>query len=96
MPSIDFARLSAPFDPSVVSWRVGSTTTAKDRGLPLAYIDARDVMERLDDVCGPAAWQCRYAQSDQNRTICEIGLLILSHRGCPRTSPLLPSFTSSL
>ena len=72
---IDFKRLSDPFPPEAVSWRVGSTTQDKTRGLPLAYIDARDVMDRLDEVCGLAGWQCRYAQSDKDRTICEIGVL---------------------
>src|SRR3546814_7926738 len=28
-----------------------------DAAAALAYIDARDVMRRLDDVCGPAGWQ---------------------------------------
>ena len=49
-----FQRLSAPFPPDRVSWRIGSTTKDKTRGMALAYIDARDVMERLDNVVGPA------------------------------------------
>ncbi len=74
--TIDFSKLLAPFPPEAVSWRVGSTNKDKTRGLPLAYIDARDVMDRFDEVVGPQNWQCRYAQSDQNRTICEIGIRI--------------------
>ncbi|WP_414617650.1 Rad52/Rad22 family DNA repair protein [Dyadobacter sp. 32] len=53
-------KLCAPFDPSLVSWRVGSTTKNKDKGMALAYIDARDVMRRLDEVLGPENWQDRY------------------------------------
>jgi len=52
--------LSKPFPPSSVSWRVGALTKAKDKCIPLAYIDARDVMERLDEVVGPENWACRY------------------------------------
>lgn len=71
----DFAKLSAPFPANRVSWRVGSTTQDKKRGMALAYIDARDVMERLDEVCGPAGWQCRYPHAN-GKTVCEIGILV--------------------
>lgn len=66
--------LKRPFDPRHVSWRVGATSKAKDRGIALAYLDARDVMRRLDDVFG-MDWQCRYTHAE-NKTICEIGVLI--------------------
>lgn len=72
---IDFAKLRAPFPPEKVSWRVGSTTQDKSRGLALAYIDARDVMQRLDDVCGPAGWQCRYPHAN-GKTVCEVGIRV--------------------
>ena len=62
--SDDFRRLTAPFDPARVSWRVGSTNKDKTRGMALAYIDARDVMDRLDDVCGPEGWQRRYPHAE--------------------------------
>lgn len=70
---MDFASLKAPFPPDRISWRVGSTTANKDRGMALAYIDARDVQDRLDAVCGPAGWQCRYHLLGVT-TVCEIGL----------------------
>jgi hypothetical protein len=71
-----FEQLAAPFDPSEVDWRVGSTSK-KDpnnpKGMALAYIDARTVMDRLDTVCGPAGWQCRYVM-EGSKTVCEIGI----------------------
>lgn len=70
-----FDALSAPFPPDRVSWRVGSTTQDKSKGMALAYIDARDVMERLDAVCGPAGWQRRHPHVT-GTTTCEIGLLV--------------------
>lgn len=70
-----FDRLKAPFDPSRVSWRVGSTTSDKKRGLAFAYIDARDVMERLDDVCTPSGWQNKYTHAN-GKTVCDIGIKI--------------------
>jgi hypothetical protein len=72
---IDIKALTAPFPPDRVSWRVGSTTQDKRRGLALAYIDARDVMERLDKVCGPENWQSRYPHAT-GKTVCEIGIKI--------------------
>jgi hypothetical protein len=75
IPPIDFGKLSAPFPPDRVSWRVGSTTQDKQKGMALAYIDARDVMGRLDDVCGPGGWQCRYLAVG-TKTSCEIGVRI--------------------
>lgn len=66
-------RLKAPFDPMVVSWRVGSTDQAKKKGMALAYIDARDVMERLDEVVGPENWQNNYSHA-QAKTVCNLGI----------------------
>lgn len=67
--------LAEPFPPEAISWRVGSTTKDKSRGLALAYIDARDVMDRLDRVMG-VAWQCRYPLAEGHLLICEISLYI--------------------
>src|SRR3546814_5026472 len=47
---IDYTALSKPFPPSAVSWRSQSLTKDGTKALALAYIDARDVMRRLDDV----------------------------------------------
>lgn len=54
---MDLKKLKEPFPTSLVSWRVGATNAKKNNGkatsgIALAYIDARDVMERLDEVCG--------------------------------------------
>jgi hypothetical protein len=67
-------QLSAPFDPDRVSWRVGATSGDKSKGLALAYIDARDVMQRLDEVAG-AGWQCTYPHAG-TKTVCSIGIKI--------------------
>lgn len=70
-----FDRLAAPFPPDRVSWRVGSTNQDKTRGMALAYVDARDVQDRLTEVMG-SGWQCRYIPMPNGTTCCEIGLLI--------------------
>jgi len=68
-----FARLAAPFPPDAVSWRVGSTTKDKAKGMALAYIDARDVMDRLDEVLGPDSWSDSYDVHGP-RVICTLSL----------------------
>jgi hypothetical protein len=68
-----FEKLAEPFPPDAISWRVGSTNGEKTKGLALAYLDARDVMDRFDLVCGPAGWQCRYSHAN-GKTVCDIGL----------------------
>lgn len=71
---IDLARLAAPFPPSAISWRVGATNSDKTKGLALAYIDARDVMRRLDEVVGPPNWQDEFVETAKGRVICRIGI----------------------
>ena len=71
--------LKKPFPVSAISWRAGATNSKKNGGKPnkciaLAYIDARDVMNRLDEVFG-INWHCKYSHADK-KTICEISVLI--------------------
>jgi hypothetical protein len=68
------ALLFAPFPDKAISWRVGSTTKDKSRGMALAYIDARDVMRRLDDACGAGGWQCEYVDMSNGTICCRIGI----------------------
>lgn len=74
--TIDWKALAAPFPPDAVSWRVGSVTRDKTRGMALAFLDARDVMNRLDAVLGPAGWQCRYSHADDKKTVCDIAVKV--------------------
>lgn len=69
-------KLECPFSPSSVSWRIGRKTQDKSKAQLLAYIDARDVMERLDRAIGFSNWQCRYNLAENGLLICEIGLRI--------------------
>lgn len=72
--------LSQPFAASSISWRAGATNKNKtpdkkpSKCIALAYIDARDVMRRLDDVFG-MQWECHYTHADK-KTICEIRVLV--------------------
>jgi hypothetical protein len=44
--------------------------------MALAYIDARDVQDRLDECCGIGGWQNRYVPMHDKKTVCEIGIRI--------------------
>ena len=49
------AELKKPFPEKLVRWRIGHRSG--DRAMVLAYITARDVMKRLDDVVGIDGWK---------------------------------------
>lgn len=68
-------QLKEPFDPKFVKWRVGATNADKTKGIALAYIDSREVMKRLDDVCGIGNWQDRLVPIDKG-FVCEIDVWI--------------------
>jgi hypothetical protein len=71
----DIARLYAEFPRKAISWRAQSLTRDGSKAMALAYIDARDVMDRLDTVVGPSNWQRNYTHAEK-KTICSIGIKI--------------------
>lgn len=84
--AIKLARLAAPFPPKAVHWRIGVTSKNSggqpERGLALAYLDARDVMDRFDLVLGQNAWQCRHEfhqRAEQVMAVCHIGVRLDDH-----------------
>lgn len=70
------ADLSAEFPRDAIHWRAQTLTRNGDKALALAYLDARDVMDRLDNVCGPENWQSRYVETAKGRVLCEIGIKV--------------------
>lgn len=69
---MDLEALKSPFNPTLISWRCGATNGDKTKGIALAYLNARDVMERLDEVCGASGWQARYPFMG----CCDIGIKV--------------------
>ncbi|TWI05140.1 hypothetical protein LPJ38_24195 [Bradyrhizobium daqingense] len=74
-----FDELCRPFAAEEIEWRIGSTNADKTKGMALAYMDARAVMDRFDAVCGPDGWQCNYTMAGAI-AICNIGVLMPSDR----------------
>lgn len=76
--------LKKPFPEMATHWRVGSTNKKSQekktgdkyakatKGLPLAYIDARDVMDRLDFIFGVDGWADEYVETQSGRIICTL------------------------
>lgn len=72
------AELAAPFPPEAVHWRAQTVSerNGKHSALALAYLDARDVQDRLDGVCGPHNWTDSYIETPKGRIIGTIGVNI--------------------
>lgn len=71
-----FTALAAPFLREAVSWRAQSMNKEGTKAMALAYIDARDVMRRLDEVIGPANWQDSYTETPTGTALCTISIRI--------------------
>jgi hypothetical protein len=63
-----FDRLAAPFPADVIGWK--AQAVSGERALVVAYIDARTVMDRLDEVVGPENWRDNYRVQDNGTVIC--------------------------
>ena len=67
-------QLAAPFPPDVVGWKPQSVKG--NRAMALCYIDARDVMDRLDDAAGPANWYDSYDVLNDGCAVCRLTVII--------------------
>jgi len=67
-------RLHAPFNCKEIEWKIQVATQDKSRGMAVAYMDARAVQKRLDDVVGPFNWKNVYSLWHDNAQICGIGI----------------------
>ncbi len=76
---MNLRELSEPFPQENVHWRVQGTPFARQGeyfAMALAYIDARDVMDRLDEVCGSHCWQSEFFETASGRVVCRLGIKI--------------------
>jgi hypothetical protein len=58
-----------------IQWRVSRKTKDKKKAWVLAFIDAREARDRLNEVIGFNNWQTKYSCQD-SKTICELILRI--------------------
>src|SRR5262245_19672240 len=66
--------LAAPFDDSEVKFK--PQVVKGNRALALAYVDARAIMDRLDNVLGVGNWQDHYQLLLDNSVMCRLRLRI--------------------
>ncbi len=64
--------LAAPFDPREVKFK--PAVVNGNRALALAYVDARVIQDRLDDVLGVAGWQDEYECMPDGSVVCRLRL----------------------
>lgn len=67
-------QLAAPFPAADIEWRVARAGTKNGRvwAQVLAYITARAIMERLDDVFGVEGWKEEFRAGPAGGVICRI------------------------
>jgi len=67
--------LKAPFKEDELEFRVGATNKDKSMGLALAYVEARAIQNRLDEVVGFNNWKVTYREVNGG-FICSMSLRI--------------------
>ncbi len=76
---IDFKALAAPFPENDIEWRIqssGINNNGKVWAKCLAYITNRAIMDRLDEIVGPANWKNQFAPGPLGGIICGISIKI--------------------
>lgn len=71
-------KLTEPFPPSDVEWRIQSCGAKNDRvwALVIAYITNRAIQERLDEVCGPENWRNEFSPAPDGGVLCGISIRV--------------------
>lgn len=69
-------QLAAPFPASDIEFRAGATNKDKTKCLALAYLTARAVQERLDDVLGIDGWYDTYRPGPGGGVLCALSIRI--------------------
>lgn len=61
--AIDYSKLRSPFDAQALEWRVQRAGSGQKGpwAIIVPYINARMIIDRLDEVCGPQSWRDSYA-----------------------------------
>jgi hypothetical protein len=72
--SIEWRRLTEPFPATDVEWRIGQAGKSGEKvwAKVLAYITARAIQERLDEVFGPGGWKNEYRAGPNGGLLCRI------------------------
>jgi len=77
-PELIAWELKRPFPPNIIK------TTKKPGGGEFSYIDARDLMARLDAVVGVDGWQTTYSEVD-SKVCCKLAIRYGGHNWVERS-----------
>src|SRR5688572_12372753 len=80
--------LSAPFEPTEIKFKPG--VVSGNRALALAYVDARVIQDRLDEVLGVMGWQDDYEWLPDGSVVCRLRIR-LEMSGSPRLTWAVPA-----
>lgn len=70
-----YEKLKEKFDEKDLEFRVGATNSDKTMGLALAYVSARAIQSRLDEVLGMENWKVSYREI-KNGFLCTLSIKI--------------------
>jgi hypothetical protein len=73
-PSEIEAILRRPFRADQIGWKVQAVAKTGASALVVAYIDARDVMDRLDEAVGIAGWRDNFIHTPEGAVRCRLEL----------------------
>jgi len=97
--------LSRPFDPREVEVKVQAVNKDRTRAQVVAYVDARTVLDRLDEVVGPTGWSDTYevltngTDADGRRLVevkCSLTVLGVSKEDVGEGDSLKAAFSDAL
>lgn len=71
--------LAEPFPIAEIGFKPQATDKAGGRAKPVAYIDARNVMDRLDAVVGPDGWEDSYQPLEGGCFLCTLRVRLGDH-----------------
>tara|TARA_R110000822_G_scaffold8575_14_gene33696 strand:- start:21 stop:788 length:768 start_codon:yes stop_codon:yes gene_type:complete len=71
---MDWNKLTKPFNDADVFWRIDRSFGTWAR--VLCYLDARAVMNRLDDAVGPGNWQDEYSETVSGKNLCKLSIRV--------------------
>jgi len=66
-------KLTAPFDETEIKFK--PTAIKNNQALALPYVDARTILDRLDEAVGPENWHDEYQIISENKVICKLTIL---------------------
>ncbi|MER3480417.1 MAG: DNA repair protein Rad52 [Meiothermus sp.] len=96
----DWSKLSEPFPEGEVQWRVEALSKDGRRAMVVPYVDARTVLDRLDETVGPDGWQDHYqvlVEKEGSYAVkCRLTLLEVSKEDVGEGDSLKAAFSDAL